>query len=77
MIPAPPGPIGNFMYVMTILLVVFIVVPLIISLFIAIWIYKDAKKRQMNAIIWVLIAWLFPYFIGFIVYLIVRDKTLK
>jgi hypothetical protein len=75
MMPLPLGPIDNLMYVMTILLVVFIIGPLIISLFLAIWIYKDAKKREMNAIIWVLIAWLFPYFIGFIVYLIVRDKS--
>ncbi len=36
-----------------------------------VWVYKDAEKRGMNALIWTLVVF-FLHFVGFIVYLLVR-----
>jgi len=44
----------------------------IIGLLIAIWVYKDAKKRDMNAAVWLLIV-LVTNCVGCIIYLVVRD----
>lgn len=44
----------------------------IIAILIAIWVYKDAKKRDMNAAVWLLIV-LLTGCCGCIIYLIVRD----
>lgn len=49
-----------------------VVVFYIIALLIAIWVYKDAKKRDMNAAVWLLIV-LLTGCIGCIIYLVVRD----
>ncbi len=54
---------------------IFIVLGLIgciISIAIAVWVYKDAKKRDMNETVWLLIV-LLTGCIGCIIYLIVRD----
>ncbi len=52
--------------------VVVLIVSCVISLLIAIWVYKDAKKRDMNAPVWLLIV-LVTGCIGCIIYLVVRD----
>lgn len=39
-----------------------------------VYVYKDAKKRRMNAVLWALAAALIPVFIGFAIYLIVRKN---
>lgn len=44
----------------------------IIGIALAVWVYKDAKKRDMNAAVWLLIV-LLTGCIGCIIYLIVRD----
>ena len=44
----------------------------VIAILIAIWVYKDAKKRDMNATVWLLIV-LLTGCIGCIIYLVVRD----
>ncbi|MFX1303164.1 MAG: hypothetical protein ACFE9X_07385 [Promethearchaeota archaeon] len=62
-----------FSLMMTLLLV-FILIPFIILSFIAIWVYRDAKKKRINAAIWVIIIWIIPFFIGVIIYFIMRDK---
>ncbi|MFX1588035.1 MAG: hypothetical protein ACFFC1_07770 [Promethearchaeota archaeon] len=62
-----------FSLMMTLLLV-FILIPFIILSFIAIWVYRDAKKKSINAAIWVIIIWIIPFFIGVIIYFIMRDK---
>jgi len=54
------------------ILIVVSIVSFIISLLIAIWVYKDAKKRDMNAPVWLLIV-LLTSCIGCIIYLVVRD----
>jgi peptidoglycan/LPS O-acetylase OafA/YrhL len=43
----------------------------IIGILLAIWVYKDAKKREMNAVLWLIIVLIFGC-CGCIVYLIVR-----
>ncbi|TKJ22930.1 MAG: hypothetical protein CEE42_12470 [Promethearchaeota archaeon Loki_b31] len=54
------------------IMIVVSIVSFIISLLIAIWVYKDAKKRDMNAPVWLLIV-LLTSCIGCIIYLVVRD----
>ena len=54
------------------IMIVLVVVWFVISLLIAIWVYKDAKKRDMNAAVWLLIV-LVTGCIGCIIYLVVRD----
>lgn len=64
----PFGFLGGLYLIMIILVIVFYV----IALLIAIWVYKDAKKRDMNAAVWLLIV-LVTGCIGCIIYLVVRD----
>ena len=54
------------------IMIVLVIVWFVISLLIAIWVYKDAKKRDMNAAVWLLIV-LVTGCIGCIIYLVVRD----
>lgn len=54
------------------IMIVVIIVGFIINILIGIWIYKDAKKRDMNAAVWLLIV-LLTGCIGCIIYLVVRD----
>ena len=44
----------------------------IVAIGLAVWVYKDAKKRDMNAVVWLLIV-LLSGCIGCIIYLIVRE----
>lgn len=62
---------------MGILLTLFLVILFIILAFIAIWVYKDAKKKGLNAVVWVLVVWIIPFFFGFIVYFIERNKSIE
>lgn len=48
----------------------FICVPLLLGIFV----YRDAKSRGMNALLWALIAALCPSFVGLIAYLLVRGS---
>ena len=54
------------------IIIILVVVWFVISLLIAVWVYKDAKKRDMNAAVWLLIV-LVTGCIGCIIYLVVRD----
>ncbi len=60
------------MGVIWIAVIVLVVVFYIIGILIAVWVYKDAKKRDMNAAVWLLIV-LLTGCIGCIIYLVVRD----
>ena len=64
----PFGALGFLMLLPIILAIVFFV----IALLLAVWVYKDAKKRDMNAAVWLLIV-LVTGCIGCIIYLVVRD----
>lgn len=37
------------------------------------FVYHDAKKRGMEPLLWALVAAVVPYFVGFVVYLVVRQ----
>lgn len=54
------------------IVIIFVVVFFILGIALAVWVYKDAKKRDMNAAVWLLIV-LITGCIGCIIYLIVRD----
>lgn len=56
------------------LLIFFLTIPFSILSLLTIWVYKDAKKRSMNAFSWILVIWLIPLFIGLIIYLKFREK---
>jgi hypothetical protein len=64
----PYGMLGGLMIIYLVVVVVFC----LLGLALAIWVYKDAKKRDMNAAVWLLIV-LVTGFIGCIIYLVVRD----
>jgi hypothetical protein len=48
------------------------VISFVIGIILAVWVYKDAKKRDMDAAVWLLIV-LITGCIGCIIYLIVRE----
>ena len=57
----------------------FITIPLLaiilaVPILIGVYVYRDAKKRNMNAALWTLIAILAPSLIGLIIYLLVRGN---
>jgi hypothetical protein len=52
--------------------IIIIVIIYVIAIPIAVWVYNDAKKRDMNAAMWLLIV-LLTSCIGCIIYLIVRE----
>ncbi len=62
------GLLGLLLFLPIILAIVWFV----IAIAVAIWVYKDAKKRDMNAAVWLLIV-LVTGCIGCIIYLVVRD----
>jgi len=64
--------LGLFGGVFMMMIIIFAAIFWIIALLIAIWVYKDAKKRDMNAAVWLLIV-LVTGCIGCIIYLVVRD----
>ena len=66
---------SELFFLIVLLLIIFILIPYTFLIFIVIWVYKDAKKKRINAAVWVLIVWITPFFIGFISYLIFRNKT--
>ncbi len=45
----------------------------VIQILLAVFVYKDSKKRGMEPILWTLIVFLVPNFIGLIIYLVVRN----
>lgn len=47
---------------------------LIVPILIGVYVYRDANRRGMNAVMWTLIALLAPSLLGFIIYLLVRSS---
>ncbi len=69
---------GDFGYALLALLVfggIFILILglLVVWILLAVWVYRDAKKRGMEATLWLLVV-LLTGFIGLVVYLIVRRE---
>jgi len=56
--------------VAVIVLALFLAIPILIG----VYVYRDAMRRRMNAVLWTLIAIFAPYLIGFIIYLLVRGN---
>jgi uncharacterized membrane protein YozB (DUF420 family) len=56
------------------LIIVFLIIPFLILSIVTIWVYKDGKKRDMNIYAWILIIWLFPFFLGLIIYIFIREN---
>ncbi len=55
-----------------VLVLMFIVI--LIPVLVGVYVYRDAKRRGMNAVLWTLIAVIAPSLIGFIIYLLVRGN---
>lgn len=53
---------------------VYLLVMLMLPASLGVYVYRDAKKRGMNPVLWTLIAMLAPSLIGFIIYLLVRGN---
>ncbi len=53
-----------------------VLIPLIfaIPILIGVYVYRDANKRGMNAVLWTLVAILTPSLLGLIIYLLVRNN---
>lgn len=64
---------AEFIELILLLLTIFLMIPFLISTLISVWVYKDSKKKGLNAFIWVLIVWIIPFFIGLILYIKTRD----
>lgn len=59
---------------MLILMFLLVLVSFVGTILLAVWTYKDAKKRDMEPVLWTLLAVFVPYYIGVIAYLVVREK---
>lgn len=64
---------AEFIELILTLLIIFLAIPFLISTFISVWVFRDSKKKGLNAFIWVLVVWIIPFFIGLILYLKARD----
>ena len=58
-----------------IMFVVIIAVVLAIPILIGSYVYRDAKKRKMDAVLWTIVAIIVPGLVGLIIYLIVRGNS--
>jgi len=54
-------------------LIITIIPMLICMVLAAMFVYSDAKKRNMNEVVWALVAFFVPVFIGVIVYIAIRE----
>ncbi len=59
---------------MVVFMFAFLILSLVSTILIAVWIYRDAKKRNMDATLWTLLVIFIPSYIGIIVYLVSRNK---
>ena len=53
-------------------IIIIIIITYLIGIGLAVWVYNDAKKRDMNAAVWLLIV-LLTSFIGWVIFLRVRE----
>lgn len=58
---------------MAVMSIVFLI-PIIIQIVLALFIYKDANANGMNGVLWAAIVCLVPWFIGLIIYVVVRSS---
>lgn len=55
-------------------LIIYLAVLVGIPVLIGVYVYRDATRRGMNAVLWTLVAVLAPVFVGLIIYLLVRGS---
>ena len=60
----------RIMVVMIPIMILLLTIPVIVG----VYVYRDAKRRGMNAVLWTLVAVFAPSLIGFIIYLFVRGS---
>ena len=60
--------VGSFIFLLV------LSIGLIVPILIGVYVYRDANRRGMNALMWTLIALFAPSLIGFIIYLLVRSS---
>ena len=63
---------GLFSGLIAVYIIIFAVV-LGLTIWMCVWVYKDAKKRGQNEVLWLIVV-LVGGCIGLIIYLIVRDQ---
>ena len=59
----------RIMVVMIPIMILLLTIPVIVG----VYVYRDAKRRGMNAALWTLVAVFAPSLIGFIIYLLVSS----
>ena len=55
-------------------MLLFICLNLLIPVCIGVYVYRDARDRGMEPVLWTVVAVLIPSFIGLIIYLVARTK---
>ena len=64
-------------FVILLIMILFTLLVTAVPVVMGIFVYRDAKARGMDALLWTLIAVFAPGFIGLIIYLIMRREHLK
>lgn len=64
------GVTTTFLFVYLCILCLLLLIPAMIG----IYVYRDASRRKMNALLWTLIAAVTPVFVGLVIYLLVRGS---
>lgn len=60
----------GFLFIFAVLAIIGIAIPVAMG----VYVYKDANRRGMNAVLWTAVVILVPSFIGLIIYLILRNE---
>ena len=61
-----------FGVVLWIIIAFIIIGAVILEIYICVWVYRDAKKRNMDEVVWLIIVLIFGI-LGLIIYLIIRN----
>lgn len=62
------------MFVASVVVSVYLAVLIVVPILVGVYVFRDARRRGMNAALWTLIAVLVPILVGFIIYLLVRSS---
>ncbi|MFX1357169.1 MAG: hypothetical protein ACFFA8_07765 [Promethearchaeota archaeon] len=66
-----PG-LGGLFAGLWLMILIPVIIYYVVAILLCVWVYKDAKKRDMNAAVWLVIV-ILTGCIGCIIYLVVRD----
>lgn len=62
------------MFIASVVSFVYLAVLIVVPILVGVYVFRDARRRGMNAALWTLIAVLVPILVGFIIYLLVRSS---